>query len=133
MKAFLYRPIPRMLRYELLMTSILRETPANHDDQTAIPAALESLRALNKDAEPSIANAKKKVELWEYGASLVFKPGEEVNMDLFSEKRRLICSGRLFNQLNTNFVWNAWNEFFCLLFDNYCKWSPKYTEEAGIN
>ncbi|KAG1766227.1 Dbl homology domain-containing protein [Suillus placidus] len=42
MKSFINRPIPRLLRYELLLKGIMDETPAVHDDHEAIPQVLES-------------------------------------------------------------------------------------------
>ena len=73
MKAFINRPIPRLLRYELLLTSILDETPEGHEDKETIPQVLEVIKALGKDTEPGVVSAKQKVEVWRYNSSLVFK------------------------------------------------------------
>jgi len=74
MKSFINRPIPRLLRYELLLKGILEETPPNHDDRVDIPQVLEIIKALGKDTEPGVMTAKQKVELWRYHSNLVFKP-----------------------------------------------------------
>jgi RHO1 GDP-GTP exchange protein 1/2 len=121
MKDFVNRPIPRMLRYQLLMESVLKETPPDHDDQVAIPQLLEVIKSLGKETEPGVASAEQKVKLWEYNANLVFKPGEQVDMDLLDENRSLIFAGKLLRQPDTGFEWSGWSELFCLLFDNYCK------------
>jgi RHO1 GDP-GTP exchange protein 1/2 len=81
MKSFVNRPIPRLLRYELLMKGVLEETPEGHVDQEAIPQLLDVIKALGKETEPGVASAKQKVELWRYNANLVFKPGEYVVSD----------------------------------------------------
>ena len=78
MKSFINRPIPRLLRYELLLQGILKETPAGHEDLDTIPAVLEIIKGLGKETEPGVVSAKQKVELWRYNANLVFKPGEYV-------------------------------------------------------
>jgi hypothetical protein len=78
MKAFINRPIPRLLRYQLLMESVLKETTPDHEDRTAIPQLLEVIKALGKETEPGVASAEQKVELWRYNANLVFKQGEYV-------------------------------------------------------
>lgn len=78
MKAFINRPIPRLLRYELLLKQILGETSVGSEDRGAIPQVIEVISALAKDTEPGVASAKQKVELWKYNSNLVFKPGESV-------------------------------------------------------
>lgn len=78
MKNFINRPIPRLLRYELLLKGILDETPAGHDDREAIPHVLDVIKTLGKETEPGVVSAKQKVELWRYNSNLVFKPGETI-------------------------------------------------------
>ena len=76
MKAFINRPIPRLLRYELLLKAILDETPPGHEDHDSIPQILEIIKDLGKATEPGVSTAKQKVELWRYNANLIFKPGD---------------------------------------------------------
>lgn len=138
MKNFINRPIPRLLRYELLLKNILDETPEGHEDRQTIPQVLEVIKALGKETEPGVMSAKQKVEVWRYNSNLVFKPGEAIvrlamsitvigidlicqDMDLLNENRSLIHSGKLLRQPDTGFEWNGWTELFVLLFDNYRK------------
>jgi hypothetical protein len=140
MKSFINRPIPRLLRYELLLKGIMDETPATHEDREAIPQVLEIIKALGKETEPGVQSAKQKVQLWCYNSNLQFKPNESVvslqefflpshterssqDMDLLNENRSLIHAGKLLRQPDTGFEWNGWTELFVLLFDNYCKCS----------
>ena len=78
MKNFINRPIPRLLRYELLLKAILEETPADHEDTLSIPEVIEIIKSLGKESEPGVASAKQKVQLWRYNSDLVFKPGETI-------------------------------------------------------
>jgi len=78
MKSFINRPIPRLLRYELLLKGIYEETPLGHEDREAIPQVLEIIKALGKDSEPGVESAKLKVQLWCYNSNIAFKPGESV-------------------------------------------------------
>ena len=78
MKNFINRPIPRLLRYELLLKGILEETAAGHEDLETIPAVLDVIKGLGKETEPGVVSAKQKVELWRYNANLVFKAGEHI-------------------------------------------------------
>ena len=76
MKHFINRPIPRLLRYELLLRSIQEGTPPMHEDREVIPQVIEVIKALGKDTEPGVQSAKLKVSVWSYNSNLVFKPGE---------------------------------------------------------
>jgi hypothetical protein len=78
LKAFINRPIPRLLRYELLLKGIMEASPPNHEDHDNIPQVLEVIKDLGKRTEPGVQSAKDKVELWGYHANLVFKPSEMV-------------------------------------------------------
>ncbi|EDR14514.1 uncharacterized protein LACBIDRAFT_305175 [Laccaria bicolor S238N-H82] len=130
-KAFINRPIPRLLRYELLLKQILGETSAGSEDRSAIPQVIEVISALAKETEPGVASAKQKVELWKYNSNLVFKPGESVDMDLLNEQRSLIHTGKLLRQPDSGVGWEGWTELFVLLFDNYMVMT-KPREKDGV-
>ncbi|KAJ3809165.1 CNH domain-containing protein [Lentinula aff. lateritia] len=119
MKNFINRPIPRLLRYELLLKGILDETPEGHEDRVEIPQVLDVIKAIGKDTEPGVVSAKQKVELWSYNSNIVFKPGEWIDMDLLDKNRSLIHTGRLLRQPDGGLEWSGWSELFVLLFDNY--------------
>jgi RHO1 GDP-GTP exchange protein 1/2 len=78
MKSFINRPVSRLLQYQLLMEIVLRETPPDHEDQTAIPQLLEVIKVLYKGTEPGVASAKRKIEVWRFNSDFVFKPGDHV-------------------------------------------------------
>ncbi|TRM58720.1 CNH domain-containing protein [Schizophyllum amplum] len=118
MKNFINRPIPRLLRYELLLRNIMEETPHSHPDRNDIPQVLELIKALGKETEPGVVSAKQKVELWRYANNLVFKPGEAVDMDLKDDNRSLIHCGKLLRQPDSSIPGNNWTELFVLVFDN---------------
>ncbi|KAF4610695.1 hypothetical protein D9613_007108 [Agrocybe pediades] len=114
MKNFINRPIPRLLRYELLLQGILSETPAYHEDQKDINTVIDLIKGLGRETEPGVVSAKQKVELWRYHSNFVFKQGEHVDMDLLNEQRSLIHTGRLIRQSE-----QERDELFVMLFDNY--------------
>ncbi|KAJ7623723.1 signal transducer [Roridomyces roridus] len=128
MKNFINRPIPRLLRYELLLKSILDETPPDHSDRHTIPQLLDIIKALGKESEPGVSSAKQKVELWLYNSNITFKPGESIDMDLLDENRSLIHSGKLLRQPENG---RTWNELYVLLFDNYLVMT-KPKEKDGV-
>ena len=78
MKNFINRPIPRLLRYELLLKNILDETPEGQEDRDYIPQVLDVIKALGKETEPGVFSARQKVEVWRYNSNLVFKKEEQI-------------------------------------------------------
>lgn len=72
MKDLINRPTSCLLRYELLLRNVLKETPSGHTDLAVIPAILGVIESLRKEAEPRIASADQKVSLRRYHANLVF-------------------------------------------------------------
>lgn len=64
LKAFLSRPVLRLLRYSLLFSSILRETPGRHEDQILIPKAIEVLKEISAACEGPVAEAQQMVKEW---------------------------------------------------------------------
>ncbi|KAI0286014.1 CNH domain-containing protein [Russula aff. rugulosa BPL654] len=131
MKNFLNRPISRVARYELLLKCIMEASAEGHEDHDSIPHAIDVIKSLFEDAQPGIASAEQKVELWRYNSSLVFEPGETVDMDLLAENRSLIHTGKLLRQPDTGFNWSGWSELFVLLFDNYLVFT-KPKEKDGV-
>ncbi|KDR80795.1 hypothetical protein GALMADRAFT_60733 [Galerina marginata CBS 339.88] len=131
MKNFINRPIPRLLRYELLLKGIMEETPPGHEDLESIPQVIDVIKALGKETEPGVFSAKQKVEVWRYNANLVFRPGESIDMDLLDQNRSLIHAGRLLRQPDGTLEWNSWSELHVLLFDNYLVMT-KPKEKDGV-
>ena len=78
MKNFITKPMPRLLRYELLLRGIMNESPQGHEDLETIPQVIDIIKALGKDTEPGVISAKQKIELWRYNSNLVFKDGEAI-------------------------------------------------------
>ncbi|KAG6855359.1 hypothetical protein H0H87_004393 [Tephrocybe sp. NHM501043] len=84
MKNFINRPIPRLLRYELLLKAILEETPNGSKDSEQIPEIIALFKSLGKETESGVLAAKQKAAIWRYHSDLVFKPGEN----------NLVCKNR---------------------------------------
>jgi hypothetical protein len=79
MKAMVNRSTTRLHQYQLLMESLLKETPVNHDDWGTIPRLLEAIKASGKEtSKPGVASAEQKLQVCRYSSNLVFKSGEQV-------------------------------------------------------
>ncbi|KAF8316675.1 Dbl-like domain-containing protein [Clavulina sp. PMI_390] len=130
-KSFINRPVSRILRYVLLLKRILGETPKTHPDQASIPEVVEMLEKLSSALNYAIEAPKKKVQMWKYHHNLVWKPGEEMNLDLLDDTRQLLHTGRLLRQPESGFELGGWSELFVLLFDNYLVMT-KAKEKDGV-
>ena len=78
MKSFVHRPVAKLPRYELFLSTILKDTPIGHEDRESIPQCQEVLKALTKETDAGIKSANERVEIWRYNQNLVFKPGEAI-------------------------------------------------------
>jgi hypothetical protein len=71
---FINRPIPRLLRYNLLLADILKSLkevgPENHPDIETIPQVMELIGDLGKATQKGVAVNEAKVELWTFQHSL---------------------------------------------------------------
>lgn len=124
---FINRPIPRLLRYNLLLADILKSTSEaghiNHPDIDTIPQAMEIIGDLGKATQKGVAVNESKVELWTFQHSLdgsKFGPRSIKDLDLLDPMRELIHRGKVWRQPE-GAISSAWVELTVLLFDNYCE------------
>ena len=78
LKDFIHRPTDRLLRYDLLLKALLRDTPTGHGDLETMPMVLDTIKELRKETELEAVLAKRKVALWGYNANLVLEAGEHI-------------------------------------------------------
>jgi hypothetical protein len=120
---FIYRPVPRLLRYNLLLENILEAQKAQdlaHPDVETIPQVMELIADLGRATQKGVAVNNAKVELWTFQHSLdggKFGSRSVRDLDLLNPMRELIYKGRVFRQPDS--IGSAWIELLLLLFDNY--------------
>ncbi|ORX37372.1 Dbl homology domain-containing protein [Kockovaella imperatae] len=122
---FINRPIPRLLRYNLLLADILKSLresglPEDHPDIETIPQVIDLIKDLGRATQKGVAVNESKVELWTYQHSLDgSRFGVRVvrDLDLLNPMRELIHRGRVFRQPEGPM--SSWAELTVLLFDNY--------------
>ncbi|CCO29888.1 Rho1 guanine nucleotide exchange factor 1 [Rhizoctonia solani AG-1 IB] len=119
LKAFIHRPVARLPRYELLLRDIMAASPMDHEDRESIPQIIEIISELNRSTNAAIGTSKQKVEIWNYAANLVWKPGESIDLDLRNDARQLYHFGKLYRQPEGGLDFSRWTEVFVLVFDNY--------------
>lgn len=122
---FLLRPVPRLLRYPLLLNDILKMLNKTEQYENAdlftIPQVTELIAEQGKAIDKGVSVAEAKVELWHLPDTLIGgKFGETVvlDLDLRNPMRELIHRGKVLRQPESNLS-NTWSELNALLFDNY--------------
>ncbi|OCF37676.1 hypothetical protein I316_00803 [Kwoniella heveanensis BCC8398] len=122
---FINRPIPRLLRYNLLLADILKSLkevgPPDHPDIEQIPQVMEVITDLGKATQKGVAVNESKVELWGFQHTLDgsrFGPRMVKDLDLAHPMRELIHKGRVFRQPEGS-IGGSWTELIVLLFDHY--------------
>ena len=98
LKNAIYRPIPRLGRYELLLKSIHKKTPAGHEDFEAIPALVDLIKRVGGEIERMVVQGQdcaKDLKVHRYNSSLLSCWGlMESSISLFFF-RDLVYSGFL--------------------------------------
>lgn len=120
---FINRPIPRLLRYNLLLADILKslqEVSDVHPDIETIPQVMELIGLLGKATQKGVAVNESKVELWTFHHSLdggKFGTRAVKDLDLMNPMRELIYKSTVYRQPES--IGSSWVELILLLFDNY--------------
>lgn len=145
---FLLRPVPRLLRYPLLMNDILKMLKKTHQvenpDMFTIPMVTELIAEQGKAIDKGVSISESKVDLWLLAETLIGgKFGDTVvspelcqpakrmsthtfishfqvkDLDLRNPMRELIHRGKVLRQPEST-ISTTWSELNALLFDNYC-------------
>jgi len=124
---FAYRPVPRLLRYTLLLKDIQKHLSRSEQldnlDIATIPEVIDLIDSQGKMIEKGVEESSAKVSLWQLPDSLSGgKFGNEIiqDLDLTNPMRELVHKGRLLRQPEGSIA-ASWSELHALLFNNFCK------------
>ncbi|TPX37144.1 hypothetical protein SmJEL517_g01035 [Synchytrium microbalum] len=101
--SFLGRPTQRMGRYILLLEGVLKRTPENHPDVTAIPRARDSIKALMHEINIKTGEAVDALKLKQLSEQLSFKR-DKMDMDdlrLTEPGRKILREGQFMYRKET--------------------------------
>jgi hypothetical protein len=139
---YIYRPIPRLLRYPLLLKQILELQitvgPPDHPDISAIPEILDLIDKQAKVGQMGVAQNEVKVQLWQLQESIEpgkFGPRVLRDLDLKNDMRELVHRGTVYRQAEGTIGSGAWSELHLVLFNNYLvalKQSKAKTKDAPV-
>ncbi|CAE6398382.1 unnamed protein product [Rhizoctonia solani] len=89
---YMLKPVVHLARYLSMLEVILRHTPESNPDHTAISQVIRSIRELLAELYEEHGKSDDMIQLKK---RLVFRPGEEVDLRLEEEQRRLVYRGLL--------------------------------------
>ncbi|KAJ3507393.1 hypothetical protein NLJ89_g6330 [Agrocybe chaxingu] len=95
LNAYLTKPTTRLARYPLLLEAVLKHTPNDSSDKTALPQVISIVRDFLGKVNSESGKTENRFNLLQLDQQLVFKPGEEVNLRLTDEGRELVYKGAL--------------------------------------
>ncbi|KAF9006046.1 RhoGEF Rgf2 [Cyathus striatus] len=95
LNAYLTKPTSRLARYPLLLKAVLKYTPDDSPDNTALPQAISLIETLLQKVDSEIGKTENRFSLVQLDQQLVFKQGEEVNLRLHEEGRQMVHKGTL--------------------------------------
>ena len=72
------KPTTRLARYPLLLEAVLKHTPEDNPDKTALPKVIEIVREFLKAVNTETGKAENRFNLLQLDQQLVFRPGEQV-------------------------------------------------------
>ncbi|KAF9507500.1 hypothetical protein BS47DRAFT_1366615 [Hydnum rufescens UP504] len=116
---FISRPVTRLPRISLILEHIYKLTDPEHPDIETMPLTLTILSDFLKSTQVGIAVADARVKFWELCESLVYRPGEIIDMDLYDVQRHLVSAGVVARRNRTDFDWHGWRDVNLAVLDNY--------------
>ncbi|KAJ1914785.1 RHO1 GDP-GTP exchange protein 2 [Mycoemilia scoparia] len=90
--SFLFNPCQKVVRYNLLLSNVLKNTPESHPDRELIPLAMERLSDICTRLNLETGKSENRLNLLKIAELLVCKPPERNELDLMNDSRQLIRS-----------------------------------------
>ncbi|KAH0582817.1 hypothetical protein H2248_010725 [Termitomyces sp. 'cryptogamus'] len=90
LNAYLTKPTTRLARYPLLLEAVLKHTPDDSPDKTALPKVITIIRDFLRRVNEETGKTENRFNLMQLEQQLVFRPGEQVDLLLKEEGRQLI-------------------------------------------
>ncbi|PRT56608.1 Rho1 guanine nucleotide exchange factor 1 [Wickerhamiella sorbophila] len=95
LNGYLAKPTTRLARYPLLLEAILKRTSPDNPDYTNIPTAVSTIREFLIKVNQESGKAENRFSLLQLNQSLMFRPGEYIDLKLTDEKRQLLYKGEM--------------------------------------
>lgn len=93
LNGYLTKPTTRLARYPLFLDAILKATDETNPDKENLPKARTLVREFLTKVNVESGRAENRLQLRQLSSSLIFRPGEQVDLKLTSENREIIFKG----------------------------------------
>ncbi|KAG6897818.1 hypothetical protein C0992_010622 [Termitomyces sp. T32_za158] len=90
LNAYLTKPTTRLARYPLLLEAVLKHTPDDSPDKSALTKVIAIVREFLRRVNEESGKTENRFNLMQLEQQLVFRPGEYVDLRLDEERRQLI-------------------------------------------
>ncbi|KAK7940975.1 uncharacterized protein PG986_013362 [Apiospora aurea] len=125
---FLKAPITRLQRYNLLLSTSLKNMLGESEEKNNVIVAMAEIKAVALEADAKVDEMQKKVTMIELNAMLVLRPGFHADLNLDHLGRELIFQGDV-QRMGSKGV--RWVDTHALLFDHYLILSKRVTSKDG--
>ncbi|WWC91564.1 uncharacterized protein L201_006510 [Kwoniella dendrophila CBS 6074] len=95
LNGYLTKPTTRLGRYPLLLEAVLKYTPDDHQDKIDLPKVIKLIRSFLTKVNIESGKSENIFELAQIEQSLVFRPGEHIDLRLRDKSRELVHKGPL--------------------------------------
>ncbi|KAG5439006.1 hypothetical protein PCANB_002336 [Pneumocystis canis] len=95
LNGYLTKPTTRLARYPLLLDAVVKSTADDNPDKEDLMKAIKLVKEFLNKVNIESGRAENRFNLMQLNKQLVFKPGENVDLKLSDENRRLIFKGIL--------------------------------------
>ncbi|WWC71864.1 uncharacterized protein I206_105823 [Kwoniella pini CBS 10737] len=95
LNGYLTKPTTRLGRYPLLLEAVLKYTPEDHPDKKILPEVIKLVRGFLTKVNIESGKSENIFELAQIEQSLVFRPGEHIDLRLRDKSRELVHKGPL--------------------------------------
>jgi len=115
LNGYLTKPTTRLARYPLLLDAVLKATDENNPDKENLPKARTLVREFLTKVNVESGKAENRLQLMQLNQSLMFRPGEKVDLKLTDENRQIIFKGAFKKRTQDK---ENQGDVQCYLFDN---------------
>ncbi|WWC64424.1 uncharacterized protein I303_107034 [Kwoniella dejecticola CBS 10117] len=95
LNGYLTKPTTRLGRYPLLLEAVLKYTPEDHPDKKILPEVIKLVKGYLTKVNIESGKSENIFELAQIEQSLVFRPGEQIDLRLRDKSRELVHKGPL--------------------------------------
>ncbi|KAK9360761.1 CNH domain-containing protein [Lipomyces starkeyi] len=99
LNGYLTKPTTRLAKYPLLLEQVLKYTPVDSPDKEDVAKVITLIKGFLTKLNIETGKANNRIDLMQLSRSLIFPPGEYVDLKLTEEGRQILFQGSLKKRL----------------------------------